>query len=132
VLDAECAGWSDPAFDLAFCLNHLLLKSVWIPSAAQGLRQGFKSFSSTYLSGVDWEAPTGLEARAARLLAALLLARIDGKSPVEYIGCAVNQEMVRGFARRLLLTPEANLDAFAAHWFRHLSEHVSRTPSCNA
>ena len=25
-LDAECAWWGDPAFDLAFCLNHLLLK----------------------------------------------------------------------------------------------------------
>ncbi|MEP7282694.1 MAG: aminoglycoside phosphotransferase family protein [Rubrivivax sp.] len=26
LLDAECAWWGDPAFDLAFCLNHLLLK----------------------------------------------------------------------------------------------------------
>jgi 5-methylthioribose kinase len=25
LLDAECAWWGDPAFDLAFCLNHLLL-----------------------------------------------------------------------------------------------------------
>lgn len=132
VLDAECAGWSDPAFDLAFCLNHLLLKSVWTPLAAKGFRQGFERFSSAYLSGVDWEVPAELEARAARLLAALLLARIDGKSPVEYIGCAADQEMVRGFARRLLLKPEATLDAFAARWFRHLSEYVSRRPSCNA
>ena len=30
-LDAECAWWGDPAFDLAFCLNHLLLKCVWTP-----------------------------------------------------------------------------------------------------
>jgi aminoglycoside phosphotransferase (APT) family kinase protein len=132
VLDAECAGWSDPAFDLAFCLNHLLLKSVWIPSAATGFRKGFERFSSVYLSGVDWEAPAELEMRAARLLAALLLARIDGKSPVEYIGCAADQEMVRGFARGLLLKPEATLDTFAARWFRHLSDHAYRRPPCNA
>ena len=27
-LDAECAWYGDPAFDLAFCLNHLLLKCL--------------------------------------------------------------------------------------------------------
>ncbi len=32
-LDAECAWWGDPAFDLAFCLNHLLLKCLWVPGA---------------------------------------------------------------------------------------------------
>lgn len=30
-LDAECAWYGDPAFDLAFCLNHLLLKCAWRP-----------------------------------------------------------------------------------------------------
>lgn len=30
-LDAECAWWGDPAFDAAFCLNHLLLKCLWNP-----------------------------------------------------------------------------------------------------
>ena len=30
-LDAECAWYGDPAFDLAFCLNHLLLKGLWRP-----------------------------------------------------------------------------------------------------
>ena len=33
-LDAECAWYGDPAFDLAFCLNHLLLKCLWTPQAA--------------------------------------------------------------------------------------------------
>src|SRR5664279_388150 len=32
-LDAECAWFGDPAFDLAFCLNHLLLKCRWRPAA---------------------------------------------------------------------------------------------------
>ncbi len=31
ILDAECAWYGDPAFDLAFVLNHLLLKGVWRP-----------------------------------------------------------------------------------------------------
>ena len=33
-LDAECAWYGDPAFDLAFCLNHMLLKCLWTPRAA--------------------------------------------------------------------------------------------------
>ena len=40
-IDAECAWFGDPAFDLAFCLNHLLLKCLWVPAAAaapSGLR----------------------------------------------------------------------------------------------
>ncbi len=132
VLDAECAGWSDPAFDLAFCLNHLLLKAVWTPSAAMNFRRGFERFSYVYLSGVDWEVPDELEARSARLLAGLLLARIDGKSPVEYIGRVADQEMVRGFARSMLLHPERSLAAFAARWFENLSEHLSGRPPHNA
>src|SRR6516162_10852304 len=28
-IDAECAWFGDPAFDLAFCLNHMLLKCLW-------------------------------------------------------------------------------------------------------
>ena len=32
ILDAECAWYGDPAFDLAFVLNHLLLKGVWRPA----------------------------------------------------------------------------------------------------
>ncbi|MGB8443362.1 MAG: aminoglycoside phosphotransferase family protein, partial [Pseudolabrys sp.] len=28
-IDSECAWYGEPAFDLAFCLNHLLLKCLW-------------------------------------------------------------------------------------------------------
>ena len=84
-LDAECAWWGDPAFDLAFCLNHLLLKCLWTPSATAGFLACFDALAAAYLARVAWEAPHALEARAARLLPGLFLARVDGKSPVEYI-----------------------------------------------
>ncbi len=42
LLDAECAWWGDPAFDIAFCLNHLLLKCLWNASATGiGIRSTF-------------------------------------------------------------------------------------------
>src|SRR5262249_10860065 len=54
-IDAECAWFGDPAFDLAFCLNHLLLKCLWVPQAAPRLLAAFDSLAASYLLGVDWE-----------------------------------------------------------------------------
>ena len=86
LLDAECAWYGDPAFDLAFCLNHLLLKCLWTPAGARGLPRLLRRACATPISPASsWEPPPALEARAAALLPALLLARVDGKSPVEYL-----------------------------------------------
>jgi hypothetical protein len=105
LLDAECAWYGDPAFDLAFCLTHLLLKSVWRPQYAHSYLGCFDAFAATYLDGVDWESVGALEARACVLLAGILLARIDGKSPVEYLTEDIQRQRVRQFARRFLLQP---------------------------
>ena len=115
-LDAECAWFGDPAFDLAFCLNHLLLKTVWVPSGASELLRAFDSLADAYLAGVDWEARDSLEERAARLLPGLMLARIDGKSPVEYITDAGSKNTVRTFARRMLLDPVTTLASLRRVW----------------
>lgn len=91
-LDAECAWYGDPAFDLAFCLNHLLLKCVWIPAAKARFLECFQALYGSYLKAFS---PRALEARTASLLPALLLARVDGKSPVEYL-----EEEQKAFVRR--------------------------------
>ena len=115
-LDAECAWWGDPAFDLAFCLNHLLLKCVWRPQSTARYLDSFDQLAQSYLAGVNWEAAVELEARAAGLLAGLFLARIDGKSPVEYITDEVGRNKVRSVARRFLLEPAARLDMIRSAW----------------
>lgn len=115
-LDAECACYGDPAFDLAFCLNHLLLKSVWRPAGSSGYLGCFAALGRSYLSRVTWESAAELEARAARLLPGLLLARIDGKSPVEYITRKADRERVRGIAKQLLLAPRERLDEVSRIW----------------
>ncbi len=119
-LDAECAWWGDPAFDLAFCLNHLLLKCLWVPRATAGLLACYAALAGAYLPGVAWEAPATLEGRAARLLGGLLLARVDGKSPVEYITVEQDKDRVRRVARALLARPPARLDDVAAAWRREV------------
>jgi aminoglycoside phosphotransferase (APT) family kinase protein len=117
-LDAECAWFGDPAFDLAFCLNHLLLKSA--REGADRTRYGaaFSALTQTYLAGVDWENADGLEARAAALLPALFLARVDGKSPVEYLTRERERAAVRSAAAPLIADPPSRLMDVARAWSR--------------
>jgi aminoglycoside phosphotransferase (APT) family kinase protein len=112
-LDAECAWYGDPAFDLAFCLNHLLLKCLWVPEAAPAFLACFDALAGSYLQNY---APEGLEARAASLLPGLLLARVDGKSPVEYLTEEAQKARVRRVARPLLAAPPARLAEVREAW----------------
>lgn len=115
-LDAETACYGDPAFDLAFCLNHLLLKCVWHPEFESRYLECFAAAAAAYLARVNWQDRSAMEARTAALLPALLLARIDGKSPVEYINDEQDKRFVRSFAKRNLIKPTRSLTDFAADW----------------
>ncbi|WP_371582530.1 phosphotransferase family protein [Streptomyces sp. NBC_01314] len=117
LLDAECAWYGDPAFDLAFCVNHLLLKSLVMPGHRAGLLDSARALTEQYVRCVDWEPRQALEARAAALLPALLLARVDGKSPAEYLTDDRHRLFVRTVASALLRAPAPTvaeaLDAWA-------------------
>jgi 5-methylthioribose kinase len=116
ILDAECAWFGDPAFDVAFLLNHFALKSALHPGRRAAHRAQCDALVDAYRAHVRWEAWAALEARIARLLPGLMLARIDGKSPVEYLVGHPAAETVRSFARGCLLNPADSLprllDAF--------------------
>jgi aminoglycoside phosphotransferase (APT) family kinase protein len=120
LLDAECACWGDPAFDLAFCLNHLLLKCLWTPPARAGFLACFDALAEAYLERVDWEPRAAVERRTASLLPGLFLARVDGKSPVEYVTSEPPRDAVRRTARALLLRPVSRLADVRAAWLREL------------
>ncbi|RYF76879.1 MAG: aminoglycoside phosphotransferase family protein, partial [Comamonadaceae bacterium] len=75
LLDAECAWYGDPAFDVAFCLNHLLLKGFLRPQARPALAEAFAVLWAAYRPLIGWERAEALEARAAALLPALMQAR---------------------------------------------------------
>jgi len=115
-LDAECAWYGDPAFDLAFCLNHLLLKCLWVPDARDRFLACYRALAAAHLGAVAWEAAEDFEARTARLLPGLMLARVDGKSPVEYLSEESAKDAVRRVAARLLEQPARRLEAIAACW----------------
>ncbi|BBH17553.1 putative aminoglycoside phosphotransferase [Nocardioides baekrokdamisoli] len=113
LLDAETAHWGDPAFDVAFCVNHLLLKCLLpeapvgdLMEAAEQLLQGYRSAS---------DADVALETRVAHLLPLLMLARVDGRSPLEYLAEA-QRGLVREFAAALILQPHSQIAAVFAAW----------------
>lgn len=116
LLDAECACFGDPAFDLAFVLTHLMLKCVWRPVDTASYLTSFDNLSGTYLRGVSWESPDLLQARTCLLLAGMLLARIDGKSPVEYLTDSTQQQFVREHSLRWLQHPPKRLAEMRNLW----------------
>lgn len=126
MIDAECATWGDPAFDLAFCLNHLLLKAVYRPAAASNLKRAFVALFETYLTLVSWEPASEVEGRAATLLPALALARVDGSSPVEYLDDRRQQPFVRSWALRLIADRPDLLAEIADDWYGEAAAMIER------
>ena len=102
-------------------LNHLLLKCVWRPHWTMRYLASFDALAKAYLAGVDWESPAAIEARVAGLLPGLFLARIDGKSPVEYITDEQDRMRVRRVARDFLLEPVEELAAIRTAWAKEMN-----------
>jgi aminoglycoside phosphotransferase (APT) family kinase protein len=86
LLDHEVIHWGDPAFDLGFSLTHLLSKAHHVVEKRSEFAAAAQHYWRTYrqnLGDVDWAAD--LEPWAVRHTLACLLARIDGRSPLEYL-----------------------------------------------
>ena len=115
LLDAECAWFGDPAFDVAFCLNHLLLKAVILPDHTVQLRRSARMLLDGYARHIHWESAEDLMGRVAALLPLLALARVDGASPVEYL-TPPQRGQVRHNARELLSRPGAGIDRIVDDW----------------
>lgn len=115
ILDAECAWFGDPAFDVAFCLNHFFLKAAHMPEVAPALLQNAQDFLKAYLQEVTWEPVPELEYRIASLLPGLMLARVDGKSPVEYLSTE-RGAIVRKLAIEFLKRDDVSFSMIERRW----------------
>lgn len=107
-IDFEVTHFGDPAFDSAFLLNHLLLKSFYRPAWSGRYAQLANSFWEAYTAGLPAECDW-IERATLQHLGCLLLARVDGKSPAEYITEPGLREKVRRFAQSLILSPPASI-----------------------
>ena len=116
VLDAECGWFGDPAFDPAFLLTHLYLKALRHAGRPDPLLALVPEFWSAYTQALGAHADTALESRTVRLLHCLMLARVHGKSPVEYLATEPQRQRVTAFALQCLAAPPANLAESTRAW----------------
>jgi 5-methylthioribose kinase len=108
-IDWEVVHFGDPSFDAGFLLNHLVLKSIALPQ----WRAGFAMLGQTFFQALRENLPPEagwMEQAALEHLPALLLARVDGKSPAEYLDGAA-RERARWIARDMMLHPPTSVEA---------------------
>ena len=122
LLDCEVAWYGDPSFDLGFLINHLLLKSLYHSPEDVGLPDLIWAAIDTYFAErkMDSSPQRDLDSRTASLLLMLMLARVDGKSPVEYLTSDDKQEFVRRFVTTGLSFPVSGLKQVVSQWFKAL------------
>ena len=126
ILDCEMAWYWDPAFDVAFLLNHFLLKSLCSYPHSEPFLNLVSVFRDRYRQTLDgpYDA-NSLESRIAHLLSMLFLARIDGKSPVEYIEDNRKKDLVRRFATRIIPQKPASISDVVNEWRKTLFTEMS-------
>lgn len=103
-IDYEVMHFGDPSFDVAFLLNHFLLKAWRAPQWRGLYAAGAMAYWRALPQYWDW-----LEGATIRHLGCLQLARVDGKSPVEYLS-ALQQVQVRRFARDIIQNPPGKIE----------------------
>jgi hypothetical protein len=109
VLDMEVAHFGHPAFDLAFFLNHFLLKSIKNKMWGGAYLAMLRYMARVYLGGLSCMDAREMEGAAVRVLAFLFLARVDGKSPAEYITGEADKNLIRKIACAMLRENLASL-----------------------
>jgi aminoglycoside phosphotransferase (APT) family kinase protein len=127
LLDCEVAWYGDPAFDVAFLLTHLLLKGLYHAPVQKGFDAMCLSFWRQYQEQVNGAFDlVALEPRVARLMLMLLLARVDGKSPVEYLTHPWQADPVRRFTYEHLSREDFRLSETLEDWFAGLRKLEAR------
>ena len=117
LIDFEVGHFGDAAFDLGFFLTHLVLKAFYARDRANEFLRLIDAFRASYNDDL---APIAGEAELAALwqrtigaLAGCLLARVDGKSPVDYLPPQL-QDTARRTARDLIRQPPADFPELLA------------------
>ncbi|MGH7142756.1 MAG: phosphotransferase family protein [Planctomycetota bacterium] len=120
LLDHEVIHWGDPAFDLGFALAHLLSKAHHMPDRRKEFLLAAHLFFVHYLKRlVDHQALgawiTSLEPFAVRHALGCLLARVAGRSQLEYL-TPEEKTRQRAIVLTLMAKPPATVEALARAW----------------
>ena len=107
LLDFEVVHYGHPVFDIAFMVNHLFLKAIHNPLAMssyiRSIQECVRGYEEPLNIKSDRSSFNSLDSEELLIqLGCLMLARIDGKSPVEYIINPNTQEVVRWMAKSII------------------------------
>jgi 5-methylthioribose kinase len=124
LLDYEVVHVGDPGFDLGFALTHFLSKAHHLPTERYRLACAAELFWQVYreeIAQVNWAKE--LEQRVVRHTLGCLLARVAGKSPLEYLTSA---EMIRqrDAVLALMREPPASVPKLIAEFIRKIESYA--------
>jgi len=116
ILDAEVAWFGDPAFDTAFLLTHFHLKALLHAHQPDQLLKLIPAFWRSYVAAMGAAPDPTREDRTVRLLLCLMLARVKGKSPAEYLTTSTQRQFINEFVQQHLPQPPRDLASLTAAW----------------
>jgi tRNA A-37 threonylcarbamoyl transferase component Bud32 len=129
LVDFETGHFGDPAFDLGFFLSHILLKAVGRPQWSEQFVQLAERFWDRYTTERQFDESADemhdqtrdFTRRSLRHLSACLLARVDGKSPVDYLSDGPQKDFIRQWSSENLLKHDTDFHRYLDEFSRRLS-----------
>jgi 5-methylthioribose kinase len=124
VLDYEVAHFGDPGFDVGFALTHFLSKANHLRAERDRIGAAAVLFWDLYrreIDSVEW-AQT-LEPRAVRHTLGCLLARVAGKSRLEYL-THQEAERQREVVLQLIVNPSTSVNDLIAEFIRKIEAYA--------
>ncbi len=122
LLDHEVIHFGDPAFDLGFSMTHFLSKAHHLPDRRDAFAEATLVYWGRYDHLVNEEPwANDLEARAVRKTLGVLLARVRGRSPLEYLDQTERDRQATAVIA-LMADPPATVSALAAAFLDRISD----------
>jgi aminoglycoside phosphotransferase (APT) family kinase protein len=122
LLDHEVMHIGDPAFDVGFATAHLLSKAHYHGERGGEFLAATQRFWNSYaaaLGAVPWAR--SVEPRAVRHALGCLLARVAGRSPLEYLGEAQRRRQ-REATVAMMSRPPETMAILVEEWGRQLED----------
>lgn len=122
ILDFEVIHFGDPAFDIGFSLTHFLSKAHFLPAHRASFFEMAAQYWRAYLSCLDESLVHRLQPAAVNHTLACLLARVAGRSPLEYFDerhRKRQEEFVLELIHRDIATMPELIDAFRERLDQH-------------
>lgn len=117
LLDHEVIHWGDPAFDPGFALAHLLSKANHLRN--WGYASEAEQFFRIYMDNVGPQiSKPPMETMIIRHTLACLLARVDGRSPLEYLSTE-DRDRQRRACLNLMRVPIERFDEMIRGFLLH-------------